>query len=87
MRKVKLPEVTEEKAEATFMVLFATPLKRLGLVNIHKHKHTHRQTRVTKRALRTQSRGKLRRAPLFWGECYQCVYGCMHVFESSTERK
>lgn len=56
VRKVKLPEVTKEEAEATFVVVFTTPLKRLGLVDAHKH---------TKRASRTQNRVKWRRAPLF----------------------
>lgn len=41
MRKVKLPEVTKEEAEATFMVLFTTPLKRLGLVDKRTHANTH----------------------------------------------
>lgn len=41
MRKVKLPEVTKEEAEATLMVLFTTPLKRLGL---DTWTHTQRQT-------------------------------------------
>ena len=63
VRKVKLPEMTKEEAEATLMVLFTTPLKRLGLVETQTHKD--KQARVTKRALHTQNSVKWRRAPLF----------------------
>lgn len=38
VRKVKLPEVAKEEAEATFMVLFTPPLQRLRLVDTHKQK-------------------------------------------------
>lgn len=40
MRKVKLPEVPKEEAEASLMVLFTTPLQRLGLADAHKQRQT-----------------------------------------------
>lgn len=40
MRKVKLPEVTKEEAEASLVVLFTTPLQRLGLADAHKRRQT-----------------------------------------------
>lgn len=57
MREVKLPEVTKEEAEATLMVLFTTPLKRLGLVDTHikinklelqQEHHTQKECQVEK---------------------------------------
>lgn len=40
MRKVELPKMAKEEAEATFMVVFTTPLKGFGLVNTPTHTHT-----------------------------------------------
>lgn len=72
MRKVKLPEVTKEEAEATFMVLFTTPLKRFGLVEMHTKADTQRQTSsYHKENLHTMSGGEEHHC--FKGECCQCV--------------
>lgn len=38
MRKIELPKMAKEEAEATFMVVFTTPLKGFGLVNTPTHK-------------------------------------------------
>lgn len=40
MRKIELPKMAKEEAEATFMVVFTTPLKGFGLVNMPTHTHT-----------------------------------------------
>lgn len=40
MREVKLPEVAEEEAEASLVVLFTTPLQRLGLADAHEQRQT-----------------------------------------------
>lgn len=78
MRKVKLPEVTKEEAEATFMVLFTAPLKRLGLVNTHTHKQTIKLVLQREHyAHKIRSSGEEHHC--FRGECYQCVYDCMYV--------
>lgn len=52
VRKVKLPEVTKEEAEATLMVVFTTPLKRLGLVD--KQRHTHKNRKTNEGVLQTE---------------------------------
>lgn len=47
MGKVELPEVSEEKVEASLVVVFAAPLQRLGLADTTKAN----KQRVTKAAL------------------------------------
>lgn len=81
VRKVKLPEVTKEEAEATFMVLFTTPLERLGL------EQTQRQTSLCHRenyALNVLSSGEEHHC--FRGECYQC-HSCVRVYMINRRMK
>lgn len=76
MRKVKLPEVTKEEAEATLMVFFTTPLQRLGLLDTHikTNKLELQQERYTQKIV---SSGEKHHC--FRGECYQCAYDGMYV--------
>lgn len=73
MRKIKFPEVIKEKAEATLMVLFASPLQRFGLFNAQTNKHRNKELSFWyKEAILHSKQDQVERSPIVSEECRQC---------------